>query len=71
MAEKRTRAKAQQGSEEVRTVIQTCVADREDVVVQPVQPALTDHAKDLVFGESEVQELSARHRAALSAGEPG
>jgi hypothetical protein len=36
MAEEGARAEAQEGSEELRTVTQARMADRENVVVQPV-----------------------------------
>jgi hypothetical protein len=51
VAQEGARSERQRRPEEAGTVTQTRVADREHVVMEPVQPAVCDAIKDLVIGE--------------------
>jgi hypothetical protein len=66
MAEKRAWPEAQEGTEEVRASAHPGIADREHVVMDRVQPAVADHAADLVVAESELPQLLSRDHSVLA-----
>jgi len=70
MAQKRARAERQHRSEEVRTVAQMSVADREDVAVNRLKPAVTKQTRNGAAAEAKLLQLRPSHHPALTRRQP-